>query len=255
MVAYEQHDDNDVIIPDKISRKLVVSSHLLLANGILACVFRFYGLCATLLFVYGTSIVHWYRPRFSSIARRVDYFAVVCNFLYGAYLVAYRGRYDEFLLGVFFGGVGCILIVFVCNEASYYLQVMKTPLGSNTRAFKSNSVTTQGEDASASHHHDDSRKIALGQSQQTQGTLPEETIDLVTLRDIAVSECTSPSDHHSKAVSTEENYWCYSRLPKPTVPHTPDREWVYQRTVLVHLIGVHIGSNSLVLFALLRLHS
>ena len=129
---FEQHDDPDVIIPDKIARPLVFSAHLLLINAIVAIIYNHIGLFIVLLFVYVTSIWHWSKPRFSSIARRVDYFAVFVAVFYGSFYLTYNLRhihhYYEYCI-VWFVGLGFTSIVFACNEISYYVQVMKLPSG------------------------------------------------------------------------------------------------------------------------------
>jgi hypothetical protein len=183
--TFDQHDDPDVIIPDLIARPLVYSAHLLLINAIVALVFYNYGLFAVLLFVYFTSIWHWSAPRFSALARRVDYFAVFVAIFYGSFYVSYNMKqqeseqaYLDYLL-VWFVGLAVICVVFVCNESSYYIQVMKLPSGSST-----------GEDS---------------------------TIGCVDT----------------------------SVLLPATKAHTPERDWVYKRTVYVHLLCIHVFANAL----------
>ena len=133
-MVFEQHDDPDVIIPDNTARPLVFTAHLLLANAILAICFGHTGLFIVLLFVYLTSIWHWSKPRFSSLARRVDYFAVFTAVFYGSFYLLYNLRntlHYKYYCIVWFTGLGITTVIFVCNESSYYLQVMKLPSGSS----------------------------------------------------------------------------------------------------------------------------
>lgn len=120
IASYEQHDDPDVIIPFRLSRPLVYSAHLLLINGIVALVFGDYGLFAVLFFVYCTSIVHWSKPRFSAIARFVDYFAVLCAVTYGSVFVVLLEEQNvkeaQSLITMWFVGLCIIAVIFVCNE-------------------------------------------------------------------------------------------------------------------------------------------
>ena len=114
---YEQHDDADVIIPDKIARPLVYSATLLLINAIVAISYLNYGLFIVLLFVYITSLFHWYKPRFSALARRIDYFAVFIAILYGSIYAILIIKKLKYLL-IWFIGLFIICIVFICNEVS-----------------------------------------------------------------------------------------------------------------------------------------
>ena len=85
--------------------------------------------------------------------------------------------YVNYLL-VWFVGLAIISVIFVCNESSYYIQVMKLPSGSST------------------------------------------------------------GDDRTCCVDT-------SSLLPPTKSHTPEREWVYKRTVFVHLLCIHVFANAL----------
>lgn len=114
---FEQHDDADVIIPDKIARPLVYSATLLFVNAIVAISFLNYGLFAVLMFVYITSLFHWSKPRFSAIARRVDYFAVFVAVLYGSIYAIVIIKKLKYLL-MWFIGLSVISVIFICNEVS-----------------------------------------------------------------------------------------------------------------------------------------
>ncbi len=126
---FKQHDDDDVVIPDHISFNLVVSAQLLLINGILAIVYGLYIMGFLLAVVWLTSILHWYRPRFSSPRRIIDYVAVAAVIGYGTYLSTTLAL--AYML-VWLVGLAVIAVIFVCNESAFYLQVGKTPLGDSS---------------------------------------------------------------------------------------------------------------------------
>lgn len=195
---FEQHDDPDVIIPDKIAQPLVYSAQLLLINAIVAIALLQYGLFAVIFILYLTSVWHWREPRFSSIARRADYLAVVTAVSYGSYVAAMIT--DPIGPIVWFGGMIIIFFIFVSNETLYYLQVRRFPDGSPSVP----TMTPHGR------HRDPER-----------GDYP----------DIDRHPCATLCCH-----------------PKGTEPNTAEREWVYQRTVFVHMVCVHIFANALALF-------
>jgi len=115
---YLQHDDPDVIIPDKISRPLVISAHLLLVTaGVSVFRDKRYDLASVLLAVYITSIFHWSAPRFSSISRRADYLAVCTAVSYGTYVST--------TLELELTLVWCIgVYLFACVILSFYYSIM-----------------------------------------------------------------------------------------------------------------------------------
>lgn len=112
---FEQHNDDDVIIPDKIAFPLVISSHLLLVTAVVAIIFQHYGIFAVIFAVYLTSIWHWSKPRFSRIARYADYIAVFTAVIYGSYVAAHLSM--KYYL-IWFCGLGLISIIFITNEVS-----------------------------------------------------------------------------------------------------------------------------------------
>lgn len=128
-VLFPQHDDDDVIIPDQIARLLVVSSHLFLILAIICYIYQIYILAALATVLYLTSIWHWHKPRFSSVARRCDYLAVLCVVAYASY---YATTEDIAYIIVWFSGFAVLSIIFVTNEYRYYQQVMRNPLGKDT---------------------------------------------------------------------------------------------------------------------------
>ena len=124
-----QHDDPDVVIPDNISQILVYSAHLFAVVAVLSYVYGqlTLGILSTLLYI--TSVWHWHKPRFSSIARRADYCAVVSVLVYGSY-VAFN--FDNEYTVIWFAGIGLIATIFITNEYCYYVQVMKGVTGTST---------------------------------------------------------------------------------------------------------------------------
>lgn len=114
--SFPQHDDPDVVIPDHIARSLVYSSHLLLVTAIVSLVYGDYGIFVVLFVVYATSIWHWHKPRFSSIARRADFSAVAIAIVYGSVYAATKSSTS--LIIAWFVGLAVIGCVFVTNEVS-----------------------------------------------------------------------------------------------------------------------------------------
>ena len=112
---YQQHDNDDVIIPDHLARPLVISSHLLLISAIIGLIYKRYGLFIVLILVYGTSVWHWYKPRFTRIARYMDYIAVFTAIVYGSYVAS---SLETIYIYIWFGGLGIIGVIFITNEVS-----------------------------------------------------------------------------------------------------------------------------------------
>ena len=75
-VKFEQHEDDNVIIPDAIAFPLVCSAHLLLVSSVFAFVKEQWVFGSFLSIVYMTSVWHWSKPRFDAYARYFDYAAV-----------------------------------------------------------------------------------------------------------------------------------------------------------------------------------
>jgi hypothetical protein len=114
--SFVQHDDPDVVIPDRIARYLLLSSNLLLTTAIVAACYGRYGLFAVIFALYLTSIWHWHRPRFSSWARKFDYIAVLTALSYGSYVATTVGIKYEL---VWFCGLGLVAMIFISNEVSH----------------------------------------------------------------------------------------------------------------------------------------
>jgi len=171
----EDDDEGDKIVPDGYQLPLVLSSQLLLVTALVALVYAveydwllLYGVFATVLILYVTSVWHWSRPRFSSLARKCDYIAVFSTLVYGSYLATTLP--EEYVL-VWFVGLAAVAVCFGINEYLYYLQVQKSVTGEN---------------------------------------------------------------------NNDDNSWA-------TTPISPERDFVYKRTVFVHLLCVHVLANSLAL--------
>ena len=124
--GFSQHDDDDVIIPDHLSKWLVMSAQLLLVSSILAFVYDYTVMGCLLLAVYITSIWHWRAPRFSSWARIFDYGAVASSVVYASYLAV---TLSTVYTVVWFVGLAMIACLFATNEYAYYVQVGRDPLG------------------------------------------------------------------------------------------------------------------------------
>lgn len=191
LIVFEQHDDKDVIIPDKIAFPLFVSSHLLLVTSIVCAAYHVWTFFVVLFIVYLTSINHWRAPRFSSWARRFDYVAVFASIAYGSYYATTLSISNKL---IWFIGIIFVAIIFSCNEYLYYYQVMKTISGD------------------MQHEYDN---------------------------DVVKSNFTSDD--------RETTFMFY-----PTKPNTIERENVYKRTVIVHLVCVHVFANALAMTIIVR---
>ena len=124
--------------------------------------------------------------RFSTLERKLDYIAVMTNIIYGT-IFALSCRTLTYKL-IWFIGLLVIGILFISNETVFYVQVMKSPLGS-------------------------------------------EINELVLQRENEQSCC------------------------KGTKPNTDEREWVYIRTVWIHLLCVHVLGNALALVIIVGKHN
>ena len=128
-------DDPDIIIPPRLSIYLVYSAHLLLVTSIVAIVYAvvfhwelLYGVSGLCFCLYCTSVVHWYEPRFSSLARRADYAAVACTLALASYVATTLTL--TYIL-IWYVGIACIGLVFAVNEYLYYYQVMRRISGAS----------------------------------------------------------------------------------------------------------------------------
>lgn len=81
---------------------------------------------ALLVTVWLTSIFHWYKPRFSTIIRRLDFAAVFTALGYGSYFSS-KLREQYFLAWIV--GIGIVAVIFIGNESMYYLRISKNPAG------------------------------------------------------------------------------------------------------------------------------
>ena len=180
-----QHDDPDVVIPDHLCWPLLFSSHLLLGTAILAALYSYWVLFGVNVFVYITSILHWRAPRFSTIERKLDYIAVITNIIYGT-IFALSCRTLTYKI-IWFAGLFVIGVFFISNETTFYVQVMKNPLG---------------------------------------------------------------SDIHEKVIERDSEKACCPA----TKPNTEEREWVYTRTVWIHLLCVHVLGNALAMIIITGKH-
>ena len=115
-------EDPDVVIPELIARPLVVSAHLLLIVAVVAAVYHFWILFAVALFVYITSILHWRKPRFSTIERKFDFIAVAANIIYGT-IFAMSLNGVEYKI-IYFVGLFVIGVFFITNEVLTILDYM-----------------------------------------------------------------------------------------------------------------------------------
>ena len=176
---FEQHSDPDVVIPFNIARPLLYSSHLMLITSIVSIVCKVYGIAIVTFIVYVTSVLHWRAPRYSTMARKLDYVAVIAALIYASYYsTTVATKYSI----AWFVGISIIGVIFATNETFFYRQTLRIPTG------------------------------------QRSGEGEEEYINVGTI------------------------FCCES-----TQPNTAQRDWVYRRTVYVHLMCVHVFANALAL--------
>ena len=138
-ISLEYIEDPDAVFPDVHARPLVVSSQLLLISSAAAFyvaakreVMIGFGVGAALLFLYVTSVCHWHRPRFSSVARLLDYAAVAIAIAVGS--AAAVTATTPAWIAIWFTGLALIAAIFAVNETLFYVQVMKTPAGDDSSA-------------------------------------------------------------------------------------------------------------------------
>lgn len=121
-VYMSSHEDPDVIIPEEYCFPLLISSHLLLVTAVVAACYRFWILFGANVFLYITSILHWRKPRFSTIERKLDYLAVITNIVYGTIFSMSLNTLEYKL--VWFFGLFIIGIFFCINEVYMTVQLV-----------------------------------------------------------------------------------------------------------------------------------
>jgi hypothetical protein len=87
---------------------------------------EFYVIGSLLLLVWLTSIFHWWKPRFSTFVRRLDFAAVQLAVGYGSYFAT---EMPVDYTACWFAGIGVVAVIFVWNETMYYLRMGKRPSG------------------------------------------------------------------------------------------------------------------------------
>ena len=128
-------DDADAIFPDDIARPLVASSFLMLITSVVSAQRGEIGLSVVTAILCATSVLHWYRPRFSSWRRHADLCAVAMCLLYGTFITLTRARTDAWR-AVWFAGGALVGLLFTLNETLFYLSVSRTPTGASIDAKK-----------------------------------------------------------------------------------------------------------------------
>lgn len=116
-------DGEDFIIEPSVARPVLAFSQLMLITIVHAFLVNCYGAGIVLLVVYGTSINFWRRPT-RGIRRNMDYAAVLLTFSYFAVLAL---RLRPLFTWIFFAALGVIAIIFIANEAKFWLNQDKSP--------------------------------------------------------------------------------------------------------------------------------
>lgn len=120
--SFEQHDDRDVVLPDRIAMILLCSAQTFLTASIVAAVYKRYGLFSVLFIVYFTSVWHWHRPRYSSFARKADLLAVATAISYASYVASTLSI--TYIL-IWSCGISLVAIIFALNEFIFFMRVLK----------------------------------------------------------------------------------------------------------------------------------
>lgn len=122
--------DEELIAPPNLSRYLVLTAHaLLITAGVsLWMALRgwslMWGSCTLSFLVYLTSVLHWRRPRFDSLVRKLDVLAVIASLAFASYVAASLGGS---IADLWFSGVAAIGCIFAANELKFYFQIGKAP--------------------------------------------------------------------------------------------------------------------------------
>ncbi|KAJ1460551.1 hypothetical protein M885DRAFT_585327 [Pelagophyceae sp. CCMP2097] len=119
---YAQHFDANVILPDAVAARLVWTSQALLCLVAYAAAAGYGGLAASTLVLHGTSVRHWRKPRYGSLARCADLAAVAANVFYATVLACTRAKSRAWTLAWLLGVAG-IAGVFAANEAVFALRL------------------------------------------------------------------------------------------------------------------------------------
>ena len=129
-ILFPDHLEDDVIIPGRITqRSTFLTSWLLLVSGVLGWVYGFYVIAALLTTVFLTSILHWWRPRFSTRVRPCDFAAVFASIAYGCYFATMMPT--DYII-TWFVGIAIVAVIFIANEVLFYLRTAKVPSGSGS---------------------------------------------------------------------------------------------------------------------------
>ena len=111
-------------IPKHISRICVASAHLYLVPGI---IFLFCNklklklLGINIFFLYLSSILHWYEPKFDSVIHYVDLFMVVESTTFCTYVMYTT---NNLVFAIWMVNITTAFAVFLYNEFMYYHQVL-----------------------------------------------------------------------------------------------------------------------------------
>jgi hypothetical protein len=102
---------DDELIPKRLSKKLVVSSHSFLLVAYFALFRQYNYLSGSLTMIYFSSLWHWHHPKKNSVARRVDIIFVFHGMLCGSY-------HATFLTNIFSIWIALVIVMvlgFVSN--------------------------------------------------------------------------------------------------------------------------------------------
>jgi hypothetical protein len=117
-------DDNDLIIPQYISKNALYSAcFCVFPNCIVTYIFGYERMCATFVLLYISTMLYWYKAKRNGIIRIFD----MCLAYYTMYRVTFVERlrlhpvYQTYWMYVFY----TIVIAFLCNDYVFYMQVKR----------------------------------------------------------------------------------------------------------------------------------
>jgi len=119
---YIQHEDNDIAIPQHISKKAFYSIQFILLDGLLAIKLCYYRLAITLLCLYITSILHWNKVKYVSMVKIIDIILATGTILQVTYIDSYR--FTEYYFNLWNYSVNLCICTFFLNEILFYFQVL-----------------------------------------------------------------------------------------------------------------------------------
>lgn len=120
---YKQHCDADILIPQHISRRALISATFFLYNSVLAYVLDYRVMCILLGTVYVSTILHWNAVKYRGTIKTVVSSLAVITIARLTFVDSYRfcPIYQQYWMYVF----STIIGGFIVNEFLLYMQVTR----------------------------------------------------------------------------------------------------------------------------------